>query len=303
MKVAITGGAGFIGAALANELAARGEFEIWVLDDLSTGDWARLDGEFKRVFVDISLASPESLATLLSGVDVLYHLSAVKLHNEKNSFDDLIRHNVIGTQNILEAAGRAGVRKVVFTSSLYAYGMLKIEEFTEDLLPLPSTIYGASKLFGESLVSIASQKFGFEYSIGRLFFVYGEKQYSKGGYKSVIVNNFERLRTGQPAVINGDGGQILDYLHISDCVSALISLSGKTTNDVYNISSGIPLSIEQLTQQMLKVTGVGNLKYVEPDWTQGTRRVGSNTKIHKLTGWVPNVSLRDGLTRTWESLI
>lgn len=301
-KMAITGGAGFIGAALANELHNRGHSGIRLLDNLSTGDLSRLNYDAEINLIDISIAKVEDLTKLLSGFDILFHLSAVKLHNEKNSFEDLIRHNVLATQNLLEAAGLAGVKKVIFTSSLYAYGMLKVEEFTEDLVPFPSTIYGASKLFGERLVSIASQKYGFKFSIARLFFIYGEKQYSKGGYKSVIVNNFERLKSGQPAVINGDGKQVLDYLHVSDCVNALISLSEFTTDEIFNISSGSPLSIEQLTKQMLKITGKSKSIFADADWTQGTRRVGSNTKIHKLTGWSPRITLVDGLTKTWEGL-
>jgi UDP-glucose 4-epimerase len=301
-QISITGGAGFIGAALANELFDRGFSEINLLDNLSTGDWSRLNFEANRISIDLSIATVEELVDALTGIDILFHLSAVKLHNEKNSFDDIIKHNVLATQNLLDAAGLAGVKKVVFTSSLYSYGMLKIETFTEDLVPVPSTVYGASKLFGESLVAIASRKYGFDYSIARLFFIYGEKQYSDGGYKSVIVNNFERLKSDQQAVIHGDGGQILDYLHVSDCVSALISLSQNTTNDVYNVSSGVPLTITELTNEMLRVTGKKTVRYVDPDWTQGTRRVGSYRKIHELTGWVPNVSLNEGLSRTWESL-
>jgi UDP-glucose 4-epimerase len=301
-RIAITGGAGFIGAALADELHIRGHREIKLLDNLITGDWSRLDHQTNKNLVDISVAKVEQLTDILSSVDILFHLSAVKLHNEKNSFEDLIKSNVLGTQNLLDAAGAAGVKKVVFTSSLYAYGMLKIKTITEDLVPCPSTHYGASKLFGEGLVSVAAQKYGFEYSLARLFFIYGEKQYSQGGYKSVIVNNFERLKSGQPAVINGDGAQILDYLHVSDCVNALISLSENTTNDVFNISSGIPISINDLTKHMLEVTGKNHLRHTDPDWTQGTRRVGSNEKINKLTGWSPQITLQEGLERTWRSL-
>jgi UDP-glucose 4-epimerase len=301
-KIVITGGAGFIGAALANELHIRGHKDITLFDNLSTGDWSRLNFDAIKNQTDISDIKVEELAKALLGTEILFHLSAVKLHNERNSFEDLIRNNVLVTQNLLEAAGLAGIKKVIFTSSLYAYGMLKVETFTEDLVPFPNTIYGSSKLFGEGLVSTASQKYGFKYSIARLFFIYGEKQYSKGGYKSVIVNNFERFKSGQPAVINGDGKQVLDYLHVSDCVSALISLSESTTNEIFNVSSGLPLSIELLTQQMLKVAGKGSVRYAESDWTQGTHRVGSNMKISKHTGWFPRISLIDGLARTWKDL-
>jgi len=302
VKIAISGGAGFIGAALANELYSHGHKAIKLLDNLSTGDWSRLNYDADKTLIDVANSKEEDLMNILSGTDILFHLSAVKLHNEKNSFDDLLAHNVIGTQKLLEAAGQVGVKKVVFTSSLYAYGMLEMETFTEDLMPFPSTIYGASKLFGEGLVSIAAKKYGFEYSIARLFFIYGEKQFSQGGYKSVIINNFERLKNGKPAIITGDGEQILDYLHVNDCVNALMALSDKTTNGVFNVSSALPLSINELTVEMLKVVGEGNSKYVESDWTQGTRRVGANKKIYELTGWSPRISLRDGLERTWRSL-
>jgi UDP-glucose 4-epimerase len=301
-KVVITGGAGFIGAALANHLATSTKDNIFCLDNLSTGNWDRISTAVTRVDVSIESMPQGSLIELLKSTDTLFHLSAVKLHNEKNSFDDVILHNVVGTQKLFEAAGQAGVKKVVFTSSLYAYGMLEMQTFTEDLMPSPNTVYGASKLFGEGLLSVAAQKYGFEFSIARLFFIYGENQYAQGGYKSVIINNFERLKSGEPAVINGDGRQILDYLHVSDCVAALVALSEKTTNDVFNVSSATPLSIEELTRQMLKITNKSEASYADPDWTQGTRRVGSNSKIHKLTGWTPKISLEDGLDRTWRSL-
>ena len=302
MHIAITGGAGFIGAALANELFKRGYPRILLLDNLSTGDWSRLEHEFDYRTIDISTAKLNELVPLLSGIDVLFHLSAVKLHNENNTFDDLVLHNVIGTQKLLEAAGKAGVKKVVFTSSLYAYGMPETNFIAEECHPLPNTIYGATKLFGEGLVYIASSKYGFDYTIARLFFIYGQKQFSKGGYKSVIVNNFEQLKSGRPAQINGDGKQILDYLHVSDCVDALIELSHSGNGEIFNVSSGIPLTIGELTEKMCHVTGVNLSVFAPPDWTHGTRRVGSNTKLKQLTGWIPRVSLEEGLNRTWSSL-
>jgi UDP-glucose 4-epimerase len=301
-KVAITGGAGFIGAALANELRRRGYFDVVLLDNLSTGDWSRLEYDFHTETIDISSSSVEQLGKKLTDVDILFHLSAVKLHNELNSFDDLVQNNIVGTQKILDAAAKAGVRHIVFSSSLYSYGLLDLDRFTEDATPNPTTVYGATKLFGEELVSISSKKYGFSFSNARLFFIYGEKQYSKGGYKSVIVNNFERLKSGLPAQINGDGNQILDYLHVSDCVDALIKLAENKTNDVFNISSGLPTTILQLTDEMLNIVGLNVKLFAPGDWTHNTRRVGSNTKIKNILGWQPRVSLEEGLWQTWKGI-
>jgi UDP-glucose 4-epimerase len=298
----ITGGAGFIGSALANELIAAGNEDVTCLDDLSTGSWDRLDPRVSRLEADLTTLSTQKFKDLFAGVEVIFHLAAVKLHNNNNSFESILKTNVDVSHRIFEAAGDAGVRTIVFSSSLYSYGLPNIETINENTPTLPTTIYGASKLFGESMLSIASQKFGFAYSIARLFFIYGESQYSEGGYKSIIVKNFERFRSGKSAIINGDGKQILDYLYVGDCVDALILLSKNPSNQIFNISSGIPLSIEQLTSQMAKISGVTDVDYASPDWTHNTRRVGSNHKILKEIGWVPKVNLEEGLRRTWSSL-
>jgi UDP-glucose 4-epimerase len=301
-SVAITGGAGFIGSVLANTLKRQDYTNLSLIDNLSTGDWRRLDFDCKTSNIDISSTKISTLREILSGVDTLYHLSAVKLHNELNSFDDLVSHNMIATERIFEAAGQAGVKNIVFTSSLYVYGMPSIKLIPEDTLLVPTTTYGASKFFGENLLSIASRKYEINYSIARLFFIYGERQYANGGYKSVIIRNFERLRDGLPALINGNGEQVLDYLYIRDCVDALILLGDNPINDVVNVSSGFPLTINALIHKMGEIAGIHQVSYAESDWTHGTHRVGSNLKICDLTGWIPKTTLDEGLLRTWRSL-
>jgi UDP-glucose 4-epimerase len=301
-RYAVTGGAGFIGAALANRLGDLGFHNLLLMDNLSTGDWSRLNYQFIRDEIDLSITSIDELSKKLDGVECLFHLSAVKLHNEKNSFEDIFAHNINATQKLFEAAGRAGVKSIVFTSSLYVYGLPDCQVISEDVNPRPTTIYGASKLLGENLLEIASKKFLFNYSIARLFFIYGEKQYSLGGYKSVIVNNFERIKSDKPALINGDGEQVLDYLHVDDCVEALILLSESPANQIVNVSSGVPVSISILTEKMLEVAKSAKTRYEPADWTQGTRRVGSNRKIMGELPWVQRVSLEEGLTRTWDSI-
>jgi UDP-glucose 4-epimerase len=301
-KILITGGAGFIGSTLANYFDSLSNCTVVAVDNLSSGNWNQVSNGVQKLTLDLSRCSENELEDLLSGVDVLFHLSAVKLHNEKNSFEDILKHNVLSSERLFEAAGKAGVRNVVFTSSLYAYGMLNQDQMYETDLPKPVTNYGASKLFGENMLATASKKYGFSYSVARLFFMYGENQYSDGGYKSVIVRNFERLKANQPAIITGDGNQILDYLYVGDCVAALVEISKDPKNEIFNVSSGIPLTINELTKAMVEVAGGGSIEHVSPDWTSGTRRVGSNSLLKSLTGWEPRVSLIDGLRLTWSSL-
>jgi UDP-glucose 4-epimerase len=301
-KIVITGGAGFIGAALANSLSKDSSNVVFAIDNLSTGNWDRVSSGVNKIDLDLTIAKDEDLSDVLDGADLVYHLSAVKLHNQNNSFDAIIQNNVYASQRVFEAAGVAKVKRVVFTSSLYAYGLPEIIPMKETSELNPITAYGASKVFGENLLKINSLKYGYSFGVARLFFIYGPNQFAEGGYKSVIISNFERIRKGIPATVTGDGEQILDYLYIEDCVEALKLLGNTDQSDTFNISSGEGQSILELTKVMLQVSHGDKFEFVESDWTKGTKRIGSNQKLREQLGWTPKVSILDGITRTWKSL-
>ena len=301
-NILITGGAGFIGSHLANSLVDAGFSNITCIDNLSTGNWDRINPKVNKIESDIADLSEEILGEILETTDVVFHLSAVKLHNNVNSFDEMMRHNVVATEKLLRVSGESGVKTFVFTSSLYSYGLPSVVLTSEDTPLEPTTYYGASKVMGEHLVKMLAPKYGFDYSIARLFFIFGENQYAKGGYKSVIVNNFERLIQGQPAIVHGDGSQVLDYLHVSDCVTALISMAKSPTNTILNVSSSSPVTILDLTLEMIEIFGVGSLVHSEPDWTAGTYRVGSNKKLREMLSWDARVDLHQGLMKTLGSM-
>jgi len=301
-KIIVTGGAGFIGAALANTLASDKRNSVIAIDNLSTGNWDRVGDEVKKFNLDLTVAGSEELQKLFDGADVLYHLAAVKLHNQNNSFDSIVQNNIHATQKVFESAGMANVKRVVFTSSLYAYGLPTEVPMKETTYLNPLTVYGASKVFGENLLKVNSLKFGYSYATARLFFIYGPNQFTEGGYKSVIVSNFERIKLNLPARITGDGQQILDYLYIDDCVEALQLIGENNQSDIFNISSGIGTSILQLTKAMLDISKGGVYEFIEPDWTKGTIRTGSSEELKRKLGWMPRVSIQDGLTQTWKSL-
>ena len=301
-SILITGGAGFIGSHLANSLFDKGFSSITCIDNLSTGDWGRVNPKINKVEGDIGNLSDQVLGKILEATDVVFHLSAVKLHNNINSFEDLLHNNVTATERLLRISGESSVSTFVFTSSLYAYGLPPVAVISEDTPLEPTTFYGATKVMGEQLVKIMAPKYGFDYSIARLFFMYGENQYAEGGYKSVIVNNFERLIRGAPANVNGDGSQVLDYLHVSDCVTALISMAQNPTNSILNIASGIPITILDLTRYMIEIFGGGSYVHSEPDWTAETYRVGSNKQLREMFSWKSNIDLRKGLEATLRSM-
>jgi UDP-glucose 4-epimerase len=240
----------------------------------------------------------------LAGADVCFHLAAEKYNSSRATPQRIIDVNISATQRLLEAAVRAGVSKVVFTSSLYAYGSLGPQPMSERDLPVPTTVYGMSKLAGEHLLGVAARDHGLGGSVARLFFVYGPQQYADGGYKSVIVANFERLRRNEAPVVYGDGRQALDYVYVDDVVDALLLLADHAHDGlVCNVGSGRAVSVADLTRIMLTVSG-RDLEPVTcpPDWTAGSVRVADTALARDALGWTATTCIEDGVRRVWESL-
>jgi nucleoside-diphosphate-sugar epimerase len=143
-----------------------------------------------------------------------------------------------------------------------------------------------------------------KWNAARLLFIYGPEQYAEGGYKSVIVTNFERILNGKRPLIKGDGKHVLDYVYVEDCKNALRMLAeSESTGNVVNVASNQPVEILNLVREMCFVAGVDfDPEFVKADWTAGTFRVGSNSLIARQFGWSPTVDLHEGLTRTWKQM-
>jgi UDP-glucose 4-epimerase len=289
VRIAVTGGAGFIGSHLCNFLASQ-QVEVLALDNISTGDWARCNSGILRNQVDIAEMDTSKLSEILTGCDEVYHLAASKLNNRRSSDSQLISDNILGTQKIFDACGIAEVKKVFFSSSLYVYGSLGPNPMKENDNCTPTTQYGLSKLWGEACLRMYAQKYGFKYIIGRLFFTYGPNQFSEGGYKSVIKKNVERLLAGQNFTVAGDGKQELDYVHVDDCVKIIASIMRRTENCTLNVSRGVGVSINKIAEIALHLNDGGTVDHTTQDWTHGSKRVGDNTELMKI---LPNYSFID----------
>ncbi len=296
----VTGAAGFIGCHLCEALVAKG-WRVRAIDDERTGDWARLRVPVERLHRDFAAMPPSELGDLCDGADLLFHLAAEKYNSSRATPERVLTVNVDGTQRLFEAAARAGVAKTVFTSSLYAYGALGPEPMRETDVPAPWTTYGVSKLAGEHLLRTAGHDHGMRWAVARLFFVYGPRQFAEGGYRSVILKNFERLREELPPVVNGDGEQALDYFFVSDCVDGLLKMAdGSSDGHMLNLGSGRAVSINDLTELMLETCGSELVPvHAPPDWTAGTTRFGDVTRARETLGWRASVNLPEGLARTW----
>ena len=297
----VTGGAGFIGSHLVSSLAGMRVKRVIALDNLAYSTWTNLqiskDDAVDCVETDLVDLSSSDLAHRLEGCDVLFHLAAEKHNNAADSPQRVIDVNVSATARLFDAAGRAGVRKVVFASSLYVYGRGGHRPMSENDLALPSTIYGVSKLAGEGLLREAASRYGFGHVCLRLFFVYGPRQFAGTGYPSVIVRNFLRILRGEEPVIFGDGEQVLDYLHVDDVVAAVKRAAHSSASDeVINVGAGRPVTINLLTETMLRVARSSlRPKFAPADWTAGTWRVSDPSKAKELLGWEAKIGLEEGL--------
>ena len=251
---------------------------------------------------NIGFDDPSLLRDRLKGVSDVFHLAAEKHNQSKNRPDDVMRANVLGMHQLLEMLVENGMRKIVFTSSLYAYGRMHEPATREDDPLQPSTTYGLSKVCGEELMAYVQRRYGVASNTLRLYFIYGPRQYAGMGYKSLIVKTFERILQGEPPVVHGDGLQALDYVYVDDAVDATRqAMESAVQGEVFNVSSGQANSVNSVVQAMLKVAE-SDLKptHDEPDWTAGSCRVGNSAKAQAMLGWSPRVSLEQGLAQTYQ---
>ena len=299
----VTGGCGFIGQHLVRALLARGAARVVVLDNLGAGKADHLADLGRTVsLVRFSLGHDpaQDLAPHLEGVELLFHLAAEKHNASRANPESLLASNVNGTYALLEAAAAAGVRKVVFSSSLYAHGRRHAPALREDELPRPDTVYGISKLAGEHLLRQAERAHGLPWVALRYFFVYGPRQYPGLGYKSVIVHNLERLQQGLAATVRGDGRQALDYVYVDDVVEATLrAMEKEVSGEVMNLGSGAPTEIRALLDILVRLAGGPSaLEPLPADETDGTSRVADIRLARQRLDFLPRVGLEEGLNRT-----
>ncbi len=303
--VMVTGGCGFIGSHLVRHLVERSVKRVVIIDSLRYGDPGNLGAASSAVEIvkhQIGIDTPEPLHEAMKGVDYLFHLAAEKHNQSKDSPITVLRSNVEGMHTLLASAAAEGVKKVVFSSSLYAYGRMNGAPFVETEVPHPNTVYGISKLTGEHLLAHFALKQGLAYNALRYLFVYGPRQFAGMGYKSVIVKNCERLLADQSPIIFGDGKQTLDYVFVDDVVDATVrALETEVSGEVINIGSGIATPVARLIETLISVSKKSIRPSFEPaDWTHGSFRVGNVEKVKKVLGWSASTSLEEGLRRTYD---
>lgn len=301
MRTLITGGAGFLGAALANRLVKEGH-TVLALDDLTAGDPRRLSPEVLLTRGDVR--DVPKLWTLLQGVDCVYHLAArVRVPESIHYPSDYNAVNVGGTVAVMEAMRDTGVRRVVFASSGALYGEQAHQPVNERQLPNPNSPYGVSKVAAEYYLATLGTLYNIETVALRVFNAYGPGQDLPPSYPPVVPQLLRQAQTGGSLVIFGDGTQSRDFVFLDDVVDALVAAA--TASDVnravINIGSGWEVSINDLAAHVARVSG----KQISVLHNQGqeggvSRLVADVDLAQDLLGWAPHTELVEGLRLTLE---
>ncbi|MBN1122399.1 MAG: NAD-dependent epimerase/dehydratase family protein [Anaerolineae bacterium] len=301
MRVLVTGGAGFIGSALANHLVRAGH-EVRVIDNLTAGDPDRLDPAV--LFTRGDVADIPKLWTLLQDVSCVYHLAArVSVPQSMKYPRDYNHVNVGGTVSVMEAMRDAGVERVVLASSGAVYGNQMENPLVEEMTPDPDSPYAVSKFAAETYVRTIGTLWGIETVSLRIFNAYGPGQQLPASHAPVVPRFLKAALSNASLVVFGDGNQTRDFVYIDDVVDALIAAAAAPDVDrqVINVGSGTGTSINGLIAAIGETVG----KHLEPIYNQGQsggvgRMCADLTRARSLLGFKPQTGLMEGLQRIIE---
>jgi UDP-glucose 4-epimerase len=298
----ITGGAGLVGSHIADLLVEDEDATVVVLDDLSRGGRANLESAERSGRVELvqgDIRDRALLDRLMEGVDVVFHQAAVRITRCAEEPRLALEVLAGGTFEVLDAAVKAGARKVVAASSASVYGLA--EEFPTGERHHPyndDTIYGAAKAFGEGLLRSFRAMYGLDYVALRYFNVYGPRMDIHGVYTEVLVRWIERIDAGLPPVIFGDGLDTMDFVHVEDVARAnLLAARSDASADVFNVGSGVETSLRELAELLLSVMGAElPVEYAPARRVNAVRRRLADTeRARAVLGFAARIPLEDGL--------
>jgi UDP-glucose 4-epimerase len=296
MKALVTGGAGFIGSNLVRTLIEEGH-EVRVLDNLLSGYRSNLDPFPEAELVEGDVRDEAVLERCAAGVEVVFHLAAA-VGNKRSIEHPLLDAdiNVMGTIKVLEAARRAGVRKVVASSSAGIFGELKTLPIREDHPLEPNSPYGVSKLAEEKMCLAYAHLYGMEAVCLRYFNVYGPNQ-RFDQYGNVIPIFVFKMLAGEPLTIFGDGEQTRDFVNVRDVVQANVrAAKAMGVSGAFNIGSATRISINDLVRRLGEAAGgMPEVIYGAPRPGDVRDSLADVSAAREKLGFVPSVGLEEGL--------
>jgi UDP-glucose 4-epimerase len=304
-RILVTGGAGLIGSTTIDLLLREHDpGRIVILDNMSRGAAANIEQALKdrRVqLVDGDIRDRALVDRLAAEADAIVHMAALRITACAAEPREAFEVMCAGSYNVVEAAQKAGVQKVVAASTASIYGLADTFPTTESHHPYNNrTWYGAMKVMLEGLLRSFNDMHGLPYVAFRYFNVYGPRMDIHGKYTEVLIRWMERLEAGQPPLILGDGRQTMDFVYVEDIARAnVLGLASDVSDEVFNVASGTETSLNDLAAALSRVMG----KSVAPEYgperkvNAVSRRLASTEKAERLLGFRAQVSLDEGLRR------
>jgi UDP-glucose 4-epimerase len=299
----VTGGAGFIGSNLAHTLVARGD-QVRVLDNFSTGREVNLSGiEAKIDLRRGDIRDAAAVKSAMEGIDYVLHQAA--LPSVQRSIEDPIESNAVninGTLNILDAARKAKVKRVVFAASSSAYGETPTLPKVETMPPDPLSPYAVTKLAGEAYCKVFHHAYGLPTVALRYFNVFGPRQDPKSHYAAVIPRFITSALTGEPPTIFGDGLQSRDFCFIDNCVEANLAacVADGAAGKMFNVACGERTTLLDVITLLGKLSGKTVTPRHEPERKGDIKHsLADITRAKTILGYTGKVAFADGLARTF----
>jgi len=303
-RVVISGGAGFIGSNIAEELST--DNEVIIIDDLSSGRIQNIQHLTKRSnvsFIQGSITDLSLLHKAFAGADYIFHQAA--LASVPLSIDDPLRTNavnVVGTLNVLVTARDSHVKKVIFASSCAIYGDTPTLPAREEMPLNPLSPYAVTKAAGEQYCSVFHHVYGLPTVCLRYFNVYGPRQDPKSEYAAVVPKFITAALAGRPLTIFGDGKQTRDFVFVKDVVSANVFAAESDAAGAFNIGSGRQTSVIDLANLVLRLTGRDVAPLYHPTKAGEIRHSFADISRARESGYSPQHNLEQGIKKTVSSL-
>ncbi len=305
-RILVTGGAGFVGSHIVDQLVERGAAEVRVLDNMVRGamsnlDHARESGRIRVVEGDIRDAA--LVDELTRGVDYVVHQAALRITRCAEAPREAVEVLIGGMLNVLESAVKHKVKKIVAASSASVYGNPSYLPMDENHPFNNRTLYGAGKIANEQMLRAFTESYGLPYVAFRYFNVYGPRMDLTGVYTEVLVRWLDAVEAGTPPLIFGDGLQSMDFVYVEDVARAnILALESDVCDEVFNVGTGRQTSLNELCAEVLAATG-SKLKpeHREARAVANVRsRKASTEKAEKMLGFRYSVELQEGLRKLIE---
>ncbi len=305
--ILVTGGAGFIGSYVVEQLIPLEPAKIIIIDNFIRGSMANMKSFYDNPIVEVhegDIRDAVLMDKLVSGTDYVYHMAALRINacaaNPREGFDVMLK----ATFDLAELCVRYKVKKVIYSSSASVYGLAQHFPTPETDNPYNNqTFYGAAKMWGEQLFRSFKFMYGLDYVALRYFNAYGPRMDTDGKYTEVMIKWLDCIRDGKRPLINGDGSTSMDFVYVKDIArSNIAALQADVTDENFNIGNCEETSLKQLLEALLAV----NNSALEPEFRDSdavnpvSRRLADISKAEKLLDFKPTVNLHQGLTELSE---